>query len=113
MDGAKSNVHKRRFVNGDKCKQPCQIVCGSQCFFGLSAYLASLFTQTIMSSRLKREAGSFWPIITRCFVSVFFQQGRPENDITHESIKNGKNKAFVFLWESRKVSTLDFHYMKY
>ena len=93
-------------MNGDKCEQPCQIVCGSQLFWTFSIF-GPRFVQTIMSSRQKSKAklALFWPIITKCFVSDFFQDGRPENDITYASIRKDKNKGFGFLWEGRKVST--------
>lgn len=61
------------------------------------------FAQTLMSSApdRKEELVLFGPLL-QDVLSAFFQDGRPENDITHRSIRKGKNKGFVFLWEKAR-----------
>lgn len=60
---------------GDKCEQPCQIVCVSQCFFwtfsvfGLGSFRLSRAPDK--KKKKKRSWFLFRPIITRCFVSIF------------------------------------------
>ena len=88
---------------GDKCEQPCQIVCVSQCFFGLSAYLASVRSdyhelQTRQKKKKKKKekeklVSLFCPLLQDVF-SPFFQDGRPENDITHTSIRKKRKQGF-------------------
>lgn len=90
---------KEGLWNGDKCEQPCQTVCGSRCFWTLDSTFGHVCWDWDTSSR-QNEARSFQSIITRCFVSFFFQDGRPENDITRPTISKGKNKGF--LWEMQK-----------
>lgn len=94
---------------GDKCEQPCQIVCVSQCFFwtfsvfGLGSFRLSRAPD---KKKKKREAGfSFGPLL-QDVLSPFFQDGRPENDITHTSIRKKENEDFHRERGGRKVSTV-------
>ena len=57
---------------GDKCEQPCQIVCVSQCFFGLSAYLASVRSDyhELQTRQKKKKKKKKW----KWKMFVFFAQ---------------------------------------
>lgn len=78
-------------------------------FFGLSAYLASVrsdYHELQTKKKKKREAGfSFGPLL-QDVLSPFFQDGRPENDITHTSIRKKENEDFHRERGGRKVSTV-------
>lgn len=74
-------------MNGDKCEWPCQIVCGSRCFWTFCIFgLAT--AQTVMSSRQSGEAdGAFLAHYYDMFCLRFSQDGRPEDDITYKCQK--------------------------
>lgn len=71
--------------------------------FGLSAHLAFLCSDyhELQTEKKEERLGLCGPLL-QDVLSPFFQDGRPENDITHTSIRAGENKGPGFLWEKQK-----------
>lgn len=78
---------------GDKYERPCQIVCGSQCFWTFNTFGLVCANSHELQTGEGEKLLLCGPLL-HDVLSPIFQDGRPENDITRASISSGKAEKF-------------------